>query len=132
MNSLKADLHVRKLDRHGSGEFGASRGINRKHNGIDFSCYPGTEIYPHRPGEVTKIGWPYSRATYRYVQVTDSEGYDWRYFYLSPLVKLGQTVSVDTIIGVVQDLAKRHEGITQHCHLEIKKDGKYIDPGDLR
>jgi murein DD-endopeptidase MepM/ murein hydrolase activator NlpD len=81
-------------------------------------------------GTVTKLGYPYADALeYRYVQITDSEGYDVRYFYVDPIVKVGDEVNDDTIIGVAQDLhVKFDENMTQHVHLEVKRDGKYIDP----
>lgn len=132
---MRGKLPVRGTDSQGSGHYLASRG-SRTHNGIDYACLPGTGIYPTTAGRVTKLGKPYrdNPATpdvdeferYDYVQITDIDGNQHRYFYVQPLVRLGAFVTTDTVIGVTQAL--HYEGITQHCHYEIKKDGAYIDP----
>lgn len=128
---MKAYLPIRTLDKFGSGEYGASR-VGRKHKGEDRACVVGTSIYPYRPGIVTKIGYPYpDDLSYRYVQISDSYNYDWRYFYLDPKVKLHDLVDENTILGTIQDLDKRYEHITIHCHLEIKRSNDFIDPSTL-
>ena len=125
---IKASLPIRGSDKHGSGHYGAPRG-SRTHKGIDFSCYPDTEIYPRYPGKVTKLGYPYAdKLQYRYVQVTDEFGNDHRYFYVEPMVELNQQVFEDTIIGTAQDLTKVYPGIINHIHYEIKQDGVNINP----
>lgn len=126
---MKASLPVRGQDDHGSGHYGASRG-DHKHRGIDYSCYPGTAIYPYFPGKVTKLGYPYAdKLEFRYVQVTDIAGYDHRYFYIEPSVRLGDEVTENTVIGYSQELP--YEGITQHVHYEVKVDGINIDPATV-
>lgn len=126
---MKADLPQRGTDKFGSGKYHAPRG-ERLHHGIDFACYPDTLIYPHIYGEVTKIGHPYSHdLSFHYVQVTDVNGSNLRYFYLNPLVKKGDRVGPDTTIGISQSLQKLYSGITDHVHFEIKsKDGAYMNP----
>tara|TARA_R110000765_G_scaffold197276_1_gene303031 strand:+ start:127 stop:513 length:387 start_codon:yes stop_codon:yes gene_type:complete len=126
---MKAKLVIRGHDAHGAGHWGAPRG-EREHRGIDYACPVGMLILPIKEGMVTKIGYPYPDSDYRYVQVTE-EGYDWRYFYLNPAVELNQYVDTETPIGSVQDLTTRYAGITNHCHLEIKKRGEYINPKEL-
>ena len=126
---MKAKLTIRGHDAHGAGHWGAPRG-ERKHRGIDYACPKGMLILPLREGMVTKIGLPYADAEYRYVQVTE-EGYDWRYFYLDPLVKEGDYVTTETPIGSIQDLTTRYAGITNHCHLEVKYRNEYINPKEL-
>jgi len=126
---MHAVLPVRGEDVQGSGAYGAPRG-SRTHNGIDFACYPGTVVLPLFPGEVTKLGYPYAdKLEFRYVQITDIWGNDHRYFYVDPCVVVGQKVSVHDPIGETQELP--YEGITQHFHWEVKKDGKHIDPRPL-
>ena len=127
-NDMKALLPLRHADAWGSGEYLASRG-DRVHRGVDFVAVPGTFIYSDVVGTVTKIGYPYEdNMFYRYVQVLDTEGNQVRYFYLEPAVNVGDEVTPDTILGAAQDLNPRYEGITNHVHLEIKKDGGYRDP----
>jgi len=124
---VRARLPTRTLDAQGSGHFGAPRGTHI-HNGIDLACYPGTSVYSAVYGEISKIGYPYSHdLKYRYVEVTDIEGLQWRYFYVKPSVNKGDVVDLDTVLGVTQELP--YEGITQHCHLEIKDvNGDFLDP----
>ena len=129
---MKAKLFVRQQDKHGAGYFGAPRGgDNRLHKGIDYSVPVGMSILPIKSGLVTKIGYPYGDdQSFRYVQIS-SDGFDYRYFYLSPLVEVDDYVELETPIGTVQDLTKRYEGITPHCHLEIKKYGQFINPEEI-
>lgn len=128
---IKATLPMRKCDDFGCGHYGASRG-SRRHKGIDYACYPDTEIYPVIRGKVTKIGYPYADdLSYKYIQVTDEHNKDWRYFYIEPYVEVGDFVSPSNAIGKCQDLKLRYETITNHVHLEIKENGEYINPEDI-
>ncbi len=129
---MKATLPIRLSDKFGSGAYRATRG-ERWHRGLDLSAYPGTLIYPIRPGNVTKLGYPYKDdLSFRYVQITDLvDGLRFRYFYLEPLVAEGDLVGLDIPIGKVQDLAKKYPGITNHVHFEVKDDRRYFDPNDF-
>lgn len=124
---------IRKCDSQGCGFFGAPRG-DHKHNGIDVECRVNDGIVSSTSGTVTKIGLPYGdedRDHFRYVEVTKGR-YRFRYFYIEPLVKVGQNVGVDSLLGYSQDLTETYEGITQHCHFEIMdKDDNYIDTTPL-
>jgi len=121
-------LPTRGADAHGSGEWGASRG-SRVHRGVDFSCFAGTKICSPVNGECTKLGYPYSDdLSFRYVEVTDESDKQHRFFYLSPIVAVGDSILIYQPIGEVQDLERRYPGITPHCHYEIKRDGNYLNP----
>lgn len=121
------ELQERGQDKWGSGAYGASRG-GRDHNGVDLAVQPDTEIKATFAGTVTKLGFPYGDdLNYRYVQIS-KDSYDYRIFYVRPTVKDGEEVTEDTVIGTSQNLNKRYEGITEHVHFEVKKDGKFIDP----
>lgn len=123
---------IRQHDAHGSGAYLARRGKTRKHKGIDYAAWPKTKICSHVFGTVTKLGYCYGDdLTYRYVQITDDNDIDFRFFYLNPLVKPDDKVKAGTIIGEVQDLRDRYEGITPHFHFEVKKDGMHLDPRDF-
>lgn len=125
---LKAGLPVRGTDQHGSGAYGAPRGV-RTHKGVDYAAWPGSAILSPVPGSITKIGYPYGDdMSFRYVEVTDALGRQHRFFYLDPIVSIGDTVVVDDELGQVQDLGKRYPGITPHCHYEIKHEGKFLNP----
>ena len=129
-----AEPELRGFDAQGSGAYLAPRG-NRKHNGIDFKCKAGDLIQSVCDCEVTKIGYPYNpsdeeKGHLRYVQVTDSNGVDVRYFYIEPMVRLGDRVTAMDVLGRSQDLTEIYKGITQHFHFECKAKGDIIDPND--
>jgi murein DD-endopeptidase MepM/ murein hydrolase activator NlpD len=97
--------------------------------GVDYHCPVGGGIRSPVAGEVTKIGYPYGDdLSYRYVEVTCDDGKQHRFFYLSPKVKVGDTVLPGDVLGIVQNLRRRYAGITPHCHYEIKRDGNYLNP----
>lgn len=118
----------RTADTHGMGHYHAPRG-NRLHNGIDVACWAGSEVLAIHPGKVTKLGYPYAdKPQYRYVQVTDPNGRDFRYFYVEPGVRVGDDILQHEAIGIAQDLQPVYPGITPHIHVEIKDSGDFIDP----
>ena len=121
----------RGQDEYGSGEFGAPRG-NHTHRGIDFAAAYGSELLSSVFGEVTKLGYPYADdLTFRYVEITDENSLRHRFFYVSPLVEVGEDVFVGGIIGKVQDIAGRYSDkhMINHFHYEVKGlQGEYIDP----
>jgi len=120
-------LPLRRCDDQGCGHYGASRG-SRLHNGLDLACNPGTAICSPVNGTVTKIGHPYSSdLSILYVQVT-AQGYDYRVFYVDPVVEVGDNVTIHDVIGESQSLESMTRGGTQHVHFEIKSGGQYIDP----
>ncbi len=132
MNSLIVNAPVRGTDRWGSGHYGASRG-DHKHRGIDFACYPESEVLSIAEGYVSKLGFPYNpddekKGGFRYVEVTDRLGYRLRYFYVDPLVVMGQSISRGQILGVSQSLQNPYPGITDHVHFEVKNISGYTSP----
>jgi len=146
MTKLIGILPERGQDVHGSGAYGAPRGINRKHVGVDFECTLGTEILAVSSGTITKIGYPYSQRSpkaewslqrrkkflakkaLRYVQVTDNNGYDVRYSYATTHFKKGDVVGKDEVVCTVQDLKTIYLDITPHLHFEVKRKRKIVDP----
>ena len=130
---IKSIAPDRKGDCFGYGHYGASRGENRTHNGKDYACWPRSKIFSPIIGEVSKLGYPYGDdMSFRYVQITNKAGFQVRIFYVDPLVKVGELVNGDTIIGSSQKLGERYPCITEHVHLEVKDlQGKFIDPREL-
>lgn len=123
------DLPIRGADPQGAGHFGAPRG-SRTHRGIDLKCEPGSHVPSPVGGEVTKIGYPYgdpNKNHIRYVQISHGD-YDFRVFYVDPMVEVGQIIMPEEIIGVSQSLAEFYPGVTEHVHFEIKKGSEYVDP----
>ncbi len=123
-------LKIRGYDTLGSGRFGASRGGGKRtHLGVDAITIAGEDFQSRTSGTVSYIGYPYVNDWhYRYVQITDSNGWLWRYYYILPTVELGLKIKVGDKIGVCQDLQPKYPGITQHVHFEIEVNGKHIDP----
>ena len=132
---IRTNPPVRGTDLQGSGAYGASRGT-RVHRGVDFACIPGTGVCAGVAGKITKLGKPYADdpdtkdinefEMFDYVQVTDAEGLNHRFFYVEPCVSVGDTVNEDTVIGHTQKL--HYGGITQHFHYEVKKGKKFLNP----
>jgi len=131
---IKIMAPPRGKDIYGDGSYLASRDHGqRKHNGVDIACLQGSGVFSLRLGRVTKIGFPYriedpERGHLRYVQVTDIEGYDARYFYINPRVQVDEIVGPNYVVGTVQSLQVPYPGIIDHIHFEVKKDGKFVDP----
>lgn len=128
---VRCTLPVRIHDAWGNGEYGAKRG-DRTHKGIDLAAYPFTIIQSMTPGRVSKLGHVYaSDLRYRYVQITLGER-DYRYFYVQPLVKVGEWVWTGTVIGRVQDIAGKYttkeKVMINHMHFSIKHNGVHLDP----
>jgi len=138
-----------RSDAEGDGTYGAKRG-SRKHAGVDLCCEKGAQILSPVHGRVTKIGYPYGSGkggandssgheTYRYVQITTDPGTPerkhHRIFYVSPMVKVGQTVRIGAQIAVAQDVSERYDTdekesvMMPHVHYEIMdKAKKFEDP----
>lgn len=135
MVDIKGKAPLRGSDPMGQGHFGASRG-HRKHQGIDYVFAPETGLMSPVTGVVTKLGYPYSRdLSFRYVEVTDEDGYKHRFFYVLPGVAVGDQISEGDVIGFVQDIAiKWGNGMKNHIHYEIMVPGaerQYVDPEEF-
>lgn len=122
----------RGSDDFGSGDYGASRG-DRPHYGIDFALEPGKLVLSPCSGTVTKLGYTYSDDLYyRYVEVTDVDGYRHRVFYITPRVEPDAVVTKNTVIGSVQDVTLRHNAkdkyMRPHVHYEVKRGKRFYNP----
>lgn len=114
-------------DKFGSGHFGASRG-SRKHVGQDLIIEDEENVFSPIDGKVTKLGYCYNDdLSFRYVEITNSK-FVIRVLYVDPLVDVGDWVKSGDYIGYAQSLQGRYKGITDHIHVEIKVNGKYVDP----
>jgi len=122
-------LPQRGFDEWGGGHFGAPRG-NRRHEGVDYACYPGTKVCSPVAGKVTKHGHPYADALeYKYIQITTENKLHHRFFYVEPQLAVGASVLEGFVIGIVQNLLPRYPKITNHFHYEIMTEsGRKIDP----
>ena len=127
-------LNKRTQDDWGSGEFGASRGT-RSHIGIDYCCDPGDKINAPIGGVITKLGYPYADALqFRYVEITDTNEFRHRLFYIKPTVKVGQEVRAGECVGISQDISGKYSDpnrnpMLNHMHYEIlTQQGDPINP----
>ena len=108
--------------------FGAPRG-SRTHRGIDLACYAGSKVFCPVSGVFTKYGYPYGDdLSYRYVQITDNDGRDHRFFYVESLSTIGDYIEAGEVIGRVQNIATRYPNMTQHVHYEVRANSKFVDP----
>lgn len=129
---IRIEPPMRGTDKHGSGYFGAPRG-SKTHRGIDYACYKGSRVLSFAAGEVTHWGYPYNptdeaKGHLRYVEITDAEGYQLRYFYVMPSVYIGDQIFAGEPIGETQGLMDIFPDITDHFHFEVKRNGAYIAP----
>ena len=102
-------------------------GARTYHNGIDMASYEGKSIYAALAGTVTTAGW--SNTYGNYVIVTHHSGYKTLYGHMSQiLVKKGQWVSTDTILGKVGNTGL---STGPHLHFTVFKNGVAINPSNL-
>ncbi len=122
----------------GSGVYGASRTNEdgkpiEPHKGVDYVATPGQRVVAVAGGEVTRIGQVYKHTTsYKLVEITTGD-YKISHFYVSPGsgIVAGTRVTSGQVIGTQQSLAPKHPGITEHVHVDIKRNGEHIDPTPL-
>ena len=127
--------NIRGFDKWGAGYYNAPRG-KRLHNGLDFVCHNGEYITSLVDGICTKIGYPYNptsdkKGDFRYIEMTDKTGIKVRFFYLHPIISVGNLVQKGQTIGISQNLTVAYPGIIQHFHFEVKtQDNSYLNPYD--
>lgn len=132
---------IRYIDQYGSGEFGASRG-KRKHNGVDFICNPGENIFfPFDSGMIIRIANPYAndpRYSGVYIEATDNNCYyTCKIFYMEPWYgKINRVVDIykGEVIGVAQNISERYPGIINHVHLQVSNAyyaNRWFNPKDI-
>ena len=101
----------------------------RTHNGIDLASPKGETVHAMASGVVTDIRWDDLLGNMIVIRHGD---YEAAYCGLggTALVHVGDTVTLGQDIGSVLDVPC--EIIEQaHIHLEVKRNGEYIDPSEL-
>jgi murein DD-endopeptidase MepM/ murein hydrolase activator NlpD len=125
-------LRLRGEDDWGSGAYGAGRG-DRLHRGLDIVAQPGDPILSPMDGELVREAAPYEDDT-RYSGVLLRghgawEGVEIKLFYLDGPHE-GRVRAGDPI-GIAQDLGQKYPGITNHVHVEVRRQGDLLDPTPL-
>lgn len=104
---------------------GVSQGYHVLHPGVDIRAPRGSEITPVAGGVVKLI----ARERFGYgnrVEIDHQDGHESLYAHMDKiLVGEGQKVTVDTVIGTV-GMTGRTTG--PHLHLEVRNDGRTINP----
>jgi murein DD-endopeptidase MepM/ murein hydrolase activator NlpD len=143
---------IRERDGYGEGYFGARR-TKGPHTGVDIVTKPGeivtspvsgrVEKRPANNGVYNNGQWiepypdePEKAGHTKGVGIYTPDGARVRVLYVDPDavgLKPGQRVEAGDPIGTAQDLSRIYpptkDGVmTNHSHVDIKKDGKYIDP----
>jgi murein DD-endopeptidase MepM/ murein hydrolase activator NlpD len=124
---------VRGEDAFGFGNFEASRDAGaRKHHGTDIIAAPGAIVRAPIEGEVTKMGAVYRNSEkLRFVEITNEHSkLTTRVMYVTASVGIGDQVSAGEPIGFAQDLQQRYPGITNHVHVELRSQGRLLNPAD--
>ncbi|MBI5120056.1 MAG: M23 family metallopeptidase [Rhodospirillales bacterium] len=144
---------VRTKDGLGTGDFGANRDEGerkRSHKGVDIVAKPGETVFSpvdgkvevrksDPTGRVNNGSWiepypdnPEKKGKLKGVGIITEDGHRVRLLYVDPDavdLKPGQEVRAGQAIGKAQDLSKVYPtGMTNHVHIDVKKDGEFIDP----
>lgn len=99
----------------------------RTHNGADYLCSAGETVFAPTAGTVTKVetGGNWGGV----VELTAADGTVWRVCGVAATVKQGDKLNTGNQIGTAGTVPAESM-MDDHIHLEVKKDGKYLDPSD--
>ena len=108
--------------------FNPTMGDWRTHEGVDIAADLGIQVKAAAGGTVTAIEQDYFMGTT--VTIDHGNGMVSVYSNLAeqPTVEVGDVVTTGDIIGSVGSTAKAESLTASHLHLEMMKDGAYVDP----
>ena len=98
------------------------------HNGTDIAAETGTEVYTVADGEVVNVNndalWGVT------VMLDHRNGFTTKYCGLGAdlAVQQGDNLKGGDVIGVVGGTADIESASPSHLHIEVKHNGKFIDP----
>ena len=100
---------------------------------MDITAIKGEKVFSPFDGKLIRRAVPYKNdPRYEGVVIRGVEewtGYEVKIFYVEGL--LSGEVKAGQEIGLVQDLTKKYPSITNHIHIEVRKNDKLMDPFDL-
>ena len=101
----------------------------RTHNGVDYAAKQGAEVMAPAAGRVTETGTDDKWGPV--VAIEDDAGRVWRVCGTADArVKKGDAVTAGQVIGRVGSVSCEC-GEESHIHLEVKEDGRWLDPADV-
>jgi murein DD-endopeptidase MepM/ murein hydrolase activator NlpD len=107
------------------------------HEGVDIRAFSGTPIYAIASGVVTRIDTNHAAygtsLRHDFTLSEDSRKYEATYGHMvrgSITLRVGDIVTIGQIIGQADSTGNVKEG-RSHLHLNIKRDGKLINPMEL-
>jgi murein DD-endopeptidase MepM/ murein hydrolase activator NlpD len=102
-----------------------SQGYWFLHPAIDLVAAKGTPVYPVMDGEVEKVEWSHFGYGHNVI-INHGNKLESLYAHLSEIeVKQGEKVTQETVIGTVGSTGW---ATGNHLHLEIKENGKHLNP----
>ncbi len=140
----KQNPDIRGQDSHGKGGMNVPRSGGRTHKGVDIVAPPGTPIVSPVDGTVVTPVDPYNsdpakKGKLSGIRIKTNDGYTVDMFYVDvdqKKFKAGTAIRAGDPIGSAQDLSPMYPPkpagpMTNHIHLQIQKEGRYIDPTPL-
>lgn len=132
---LLIPLIKRLEDDYGLGDFGSSRSHGTPHQGQDYKTTFEQPLYAPENGVFIREKKPYGDGGSYDTGLlfkTDS-GLEYTIFYVMPYNVLdGDTFKKGQVIGLAQDISSKFSGnMTNHAHVEIRKNGVLLDPNTI-
>ena len=109
--------------------FGRRFDSSEQHQGVDIALPIGSEVTSIGPGVVSAVGNDSGKGG-KYVFIKHPNGLESRYFHLdnNSIVKKDDEVGKNTVIGLSGNTGR---STGPHLHLEVRKNGKAIHPGEV-
>lgn len=108
--------------------YSSSMGYWRTHNGVDFSADAGEQVMAVAAGKVTAIQHTVLEATVITVDHGDGLFSYYKGLDTDVAVEVGQEVNLGDRLGNVAANMPYERDEGAHLHLEMKQDGKFVDP----
>lgn len=111
-----------RIDSEGNGNYGTSRGL-RRHNGVDYLCEVGQDIYAPFPMIITRVAYPKSGSKLSGIawERGRSRG---KMFYFKPDESLiGKKVKAGQVVGTAQSVSVDYglPKMQDHIHFQVDK-----------